>query len=770
MSQPCGLREHPSDVQRRDGDDPELHASDADDQLRQVARREMKLLRPSGITCETHHRDIGNPGMKMPRGRAGFRAHPRFGWGRFRTTSSRPESGKARNGVDTFKSRQPERSEAPGPRGRGRMLGLGRLASSRGHRGNTTVKTDKYPAAVLLLTLAAAILIPFVFGPVGVARAGMGSVGPASDRASSAAHTAGDVVANSNPRVVRNATNLIADGTFDAIPGPWNYTNGTTGAVTASRDPTARARLGHTEPVLRFDSMDDVFGMTPWTSMVSNPQSASNLSQETAIRKEGNGSLHDDVTIAQNNQWAGAIRNDPLPWNWSGYNRLAIWMDRATPSALTAWVFVQDQVGGISLGQYALVAGWYRYPLDLNAPLDVSQVDYLAVIFTGAGGTTGIVYVDDVVLFNSTVFAESARVAQTFTKSTPTGGSPNSLRLFFDLQATLSLDVVADLEVMVGNTVEWSESPVASGARTIDLDLSGDSGLQAAGSFTLVFSLRLNRTGSEESSMTAWIDNVTVFIPGTLARISVTPTTASVLVGQTAVFTAEGWDTDDNPVALTATNWSATIGQLVAFNATSATFHAQTLPGTGVVTVAQGTVRGSANVTVDPTTAAVPPSPPWYTALWPGMALLAAALAVAGFVVLRRSVNHAFHIEDLFLINREGLLIAHTTSRRDAHGDADILAGMLTAIMSFAQDVFQEEIGGLRQFEIGNMTVALERSEHVYVAAIGSGPIRNRFSASLRDFLVDIEERYGNRLQWWSGMNGLRTFTRSDTRPSTTAA
>src|SRR2546430_15063718 len=82
MSQPRGLREHPSDVQRRDGDDPELHASDADDQLRQVARREMKLLRPSGITCETHRRDIGNPGMKMPRGRAGFRAHPRFGWGR----------------------------------------------------------------------------------------------------------------------------------------------------------------------------------------------------------------------------------------------------------------------------------------------------------------------------------------------------------------------------------------------------------------------------------------------------------------------------------------------------------------------------------------------------------------------------------------------------------------------------------------------------------------------------------------------------------------
>ena len=615
------------------------------------------------------------------------------------------------------------------------------------------MKTDTYPAAVLLVILAAAILVPFVFGPVGVTHAGMGSVGPANDRASSGAHPAGDVVAKSNPRLVRNATNLIADGMFDAIPGPWNYTNGTTGAVTSSRDPTSRARLGHTEPVLRFDSMDDVLGTTPWTSLVSNPQSASNLSQETAIRKEANGSLRDDVTIAQNNQWAGAIRNDPLPWNWSGYNRLAIWMDRATPSALTAWVYVQDQAGGISLGQYALVAGWYRYPLDLNAPLDVSQVDYIAIIFTGTGGTTGTVYVDDVVLFNSTVFAESARVAQTFAKATPTGGSPNSLRLFFDLEATQSLDVVADLEVVVGNTVEWSESPVAPGARTIDVDLSGDAGLQGTGSFTLVFSLRLNRTGSEESSMTAWIDNVTLVIPDTLARISVTPTTASVLVGQTAVFTAGGWDIDGNPLALTAANWSSTIGQLVTVNATSATFHAPTLPGTGVVTVAQGTVRGSANVTVEPPTVAVPPSPPWYTAPWPGLVLLAGALALAGFIALRQSANHAFRIEDLFLINREGLLIAHTTGRRDSHGDADILAGMLTAIMSFAQDVFQEEIGGLRQFEIGSKTVALERSEHVYVAAIGSGPIRNRLSTSLRDFLADIEERYGDRLQWWSGMN-----------------
>jgi len=640
---------------------------------------------------------------------------------------------------------------APGPRGRGRSSAWADWPRREAPEA-TSVKTDMYPAAALLFTLAA-VLAPLILSPVGVPAARVpGSEDLANDRAAAGPPLAGGVAADANPWVVRNATDLIMDGTFDAIPGPWTYANGTTGAVTAARDPTARARLGHTTPVMRFDSMDDVFGTTPWTSAVSNGQVSSNLSQETAIRTEGSGSMRDDIAVTSNNQWAGAIRDDPLPWNWSGYDRLAIWMNKATPGTLWAWVYVQDENGENTWGLFSLVAGWYRYPMDLGPSLDLTQVSSIEIAFASTGATTGTVYTDDIVLFNSTTFAESAHVAQTFAKAIPTGGSPNSLRLIFDLQATPSSNVIANLEVTIGNRVEWSGAP-ATGTRTVEVDLSGDAALQATGSFTLVFSLQLNRTGWEEPSMTAWIDNVTLVIPGTLVRIAVTPTTASVLVGQTAVFTAGGWDTDGNPVPLTVANWSSTIGQIVAINSTSARFEAPTQPGTGVVSATQETIRGSANVTVDPPAAVAPPSSPWDTMLWPGLALIAGTLGLAGFVAFRLSASHAFRIEDLFLINREGLLIAHTTSRRDSHGDEDILAGMLTAIMSFAQDVFQEEIGGLRQFEIGNKTVALERSEHVYVAAIGSGPIRNRLSTSLRDFLADIEERYGDRLQWWSGMN-----------------
>ncbi len=611
------------------------------------------------------------------------------------------------------------------------------------------MKEEAYPAAVLL-ALAVALLAPLFGSPafVGGPPAWAGSSG---NHPKPAAPTM--PIAESEPSVVRNAMNLISDGTFDATPGPWTYANGTTGAVTASRDSTARARLGHTTPGFEFDSMDNALGPTPWTSVTSGQTHAySNLSQETVIEVEGNGSLIANVTILKDNEWGGALRDDPLPWNWSGFNRMAIWMDKATTNPLSAWVFVQDEMGGSAWGQYALVTGWYRYALDLDRPLDVSRVTFVAIVFTGLAGPPATVYVDDIVLFNSTTFSERASVAQSFMKSTPTGGGPNSLRLVFDLDATPSLDVDSFLEVTIGNTVEWSEVPL-SGNRTIDVDVSGDVPLQATGSFTLTVSLWLNRTGWEEASMIAWIDDITLIIPGALARITLTPQTALVPAGEVAVFRAGGQDGDGNPVPLDLLNWSSTIGQIVLANGSVATFRAPAQPGTGVVSARVGNISGTSNVTVDPS--ALPGAPPptsWGGMLWIGLFLIAGGLGGGGFAALRRSAHRAFRIDDLFLINRAGLLVVHATRRRDVLGDEDILAGMLTAIMSFAQDVFQHEVGGLKLFKIGNKTVALERNQHVYLAAIGLGSIRNRLSNGLRHFLADVEERYGDELLRWSGM------------------
>src|SRR2546427_9374584 len=133
--------------------------------------------------------------------------------------------------------------------------------------------------------------------------------------------------------------------------------------------------------------------------------------------------------IAQSNQWAGAIRDDPLPWNWSGYDRLAIRMDKATPGTLWAWVYVQDEAGGNAWGLFSLVTGWYRYPVDLNTPLDVSKVTYVEVAFPGAAGAPRAPSIFPIVLFNSTAVAGSARAAPTFTTRAPPRASPKTPRV-----------------------------------------------------------------------------------------------------------------------------------------------------------------------------------------------------------------------------------------------------------------------------------------------------------------------------------------------------
>ena len=68
----------------------------------------------------------------------------------------------------------------------------------------------------------------------------------------------------------------------------------------------------------------------------------------------------------------------------------------------------------------------------------------------------------------------------------------------------------------------------------------------------------------------------------------------------------------------------------------------------------------------------------------------------------------------------------------------------------------------MKRFEIGDQKVALERSEHAYIAVIGVGLVPTRLSASLKDFLADVEGRYGRSLESWSGiaedLPGVRTM------------
>src|SRR2546428_340443 len=278
--------------------------------------------------------------------------------------------------------------------------------------------------------------------------------------------SATNVSVNSGLRLVNQARSLIQDGAFNQTVGPWTYANGSTGQVVSARDPGGSARLWHLTPRVQFDSMDSVFGTHPWTA-VSSGKSSSTLSQSTFVRKEGTGSLRDDVTIGQQGgaNWVGAIRDDPGTWNWSAYNRLGVWIN-VNASGLAASILLTN-LGGqnwISWIPQSLSPGWRRYIFDISPSFGTNnQIDQLMVGFLGNLGkyTT---YVDDLVLFNYTAFDETARVTQTFMKPDPTNGSPGTLSLQLDVSATPSVNVVSYLKVNVGGFA-WSESPVVAGDR-----------------------------------------------------------------------------------------------------------------------------------------------------------------------------------------------------------------------------------------------------------------------------------------------------------------
>ena len=321
-----------------------------------------------------------------------------------------------------------------------------------------------------------------------------------------------NVVVSSGLRLINNATGLIQDGTFNLAPGPWTYASGTTNQVIAQRDPVGRARLSHSTPRFQFDSMDAVFGTRPWRS-VANGQSASTLAQSTAIREEGTGSLRDYVTINSqgSGSYAGAYRNDWGTWNWSAYNRLAIWIEGTNASGLSAFILMTN-LAGVNWASWMpqhLAPGWHRYVYDISAFSGTNdQIDQVQVGFTGGVGTY-TAYVDDLVLFQYTAFDETANVSQAFTKPNATSGNPGSLALRFDVGATAAVNLVPYLRMNVGGFA-WSESPVPVGTRTVSLDLSGDPALRASGSFNLTFSLELIRIGTEDASMSVWLDNVTL--------------------------------------------------------------------------------------------------------------------------------------------------------------------------------------------------------------------------------------------------------------------
>lgn len=109
-------------------------------------------------------------------------------------------------------------------------------------------------------------------------------------------------------------------------------------------------------------------------------------------------------------------------------------------------------------------------------------------------------------------------------------------------------------------------------------------------------------------------------------------------------------------------------------------------------------------------------------------------------------------IEAVFLIYRDGRVLAHKTRKRDFSQDAEIVSGMLTAIQDFVKQSFRTEPKeSLKEIKHGSLNIVLEHGENVFLAAIIDGPAPIGLRIQMEKALDYLEKNYGHVLKKWDG-------------------
>ena len=109
-------------------------------------------------------------------------------------------------------------------------------------------------------------------------------------------------------------------------------------------------------------------------------------------------------------------------------------------------------------------------------------------------------------------------------------------------------------------------------------------------------------------------------------------------------------------------------------------------------------------------------------------------------------------IEDVFLMYRDGRLIAHNTRRLRPDVDGDILSGMLTAVTAFVKESFREaDTEELNELRYGKTKILIERGEYICLAVVVSGVASPKMREKMKESVRSISQTYADVLENWDG-------------------
>src|SRR3989442_1134101 len=258
--------------------------------------------------------------------------------------------------------------------------------------------------------------------------------------------------------------------------------------------------------------------------------------------------------------------------------------------------------------------------------------------------------------------------------------------------------------------------------------------------------------------------------PSTLRVVSGSPFAVNVTVRNTGSRPATGWlnvsvpanlgyDADNGTlmrrVEGTKVTWTvvslpagSTIYLAVRFQA-SGTGGSSSLRFTFDYTDGRGSPVGS--VLSAPASVAIAElTPPFPLGPGVGVALLAVAVA-AGIVALRRRRGAGeLVIDDVFVVNDGGVLLAHRSSSLVEYQDQDILVGMFKVVQEFVKDSFSKGVDeDMKGLAFGERRIMIEKGRHHFIAVVHRGSESAELRERVRKVSEEIDAKFGDTLARW---------------------
>lgn len=135
-------------------------------------------------------------------------------------------------------------------------------------------------------------------------------------------------------------------------------------------------------------------------------------------------------------------------------------------------------------------------------------------------------------------------------------------------------------------------------------------------------------------------------------------------------------------------------------------------------------------------------------------------------VVLKHTL--LYRVEQLFLIHKgSGLLITHLAHPEVAvHDDKEAIAGMMSAIQSFAQDsLIADRADRLQTVDLGGHELQLVQGPHAMIAVVLRGKAPSQLFDEVRDTLEEIHRQFHHELREFQGVAGVLESTRTLLEP-----